>query len=198
MLQFEQIKTEVLQCSEAQKRELHSLLSTLLNLGTGHQTGRISGLRPNRAAGPNGVSLEETTWNTLRGIAFPAAPPLAQLQRSNRSLHSRVVTTARDLERGIETLFPRLTQLQRSGVRTFFCHLAVSRLKDADELVSPGRVLEALVPVEELCDDRFPGYRVAGILTPIILQHLTQGKLKEISPDVRNKSTPQARPRLQR
>lgn len=170
-MNFEQLKTEVLQLPEAQKRALHQTLSALINLSSTHTK------LPRGSHTP----LEELVWNALRGAAFPDAPSLPALQKSNRYLHSRIVTTARELETGLQNLFPDINQLQRSGVRTFFCHLAVSRLREAKELISPGKVLEALVPVEELCDDRFPGYRSAGVLVPMIMRHLTSGSLQQKS-----------------
>lgn len=82
---------------------------------------------------------------------------------------------AKELMRGLSYMFPQESAQTLHALRIFCVNLAVSKLLDDDKPLSTINVLNVLVPVEQLFDDRFPGYRQSGVLNQIVLTRLQKG-----------------------
>jgi hypothetical protein len=75
-------------------------------------------------------------------------------------------------EGSLHSLFGGCTIVQLEAVRTFMVRCACNRLEERKRLIDLQGVLDALIPLEELVDDCFPGYRASGVLKEEILRAL--------------------------
>jgi hypothetical protein len=158
---FDSIRQAILKLPDAQKRNLSAWLGS-----------QVSGDRPHAAAEAGAVlyaevcrsiGLEFFSWGELRKLK----PGVAA------SVHNIAVA----FESSLLRLFPTASRAERDALRSFIVDSARSRLIDSDS-GSPTlqRMLSALVPLEELLDDRFPGYRTSGQLSPSLLAFVNRAE----------------------
>lgn len=176
---FEQIKTSALSLPNSQQRLLHQLLGRLL--------------KEDARAQPGGGKPEELLYQCLRHglqtrqhVIFPKT--LATFDKIDRKTSYKLPAVAQELELSLENLFPQCSFLERAGLRTFFVHLAISKIEDDERPLTAIRVLDTLVPLQQLIENRFPDYLASGILQQMILQHVIHPKGAR---SVWNKSHPQ-------
>ena len=101
-------------------------------------------------------------------------PPYHEMRRVKPGTIAQVQATGTQLNASITALFPSLSRPERDAMRAFLVDCARQRVHEA-RMAAPitfYRVLDALIPLEELLDDRFPGYRESGQLAPTLLAFL--------------------------
>lgn len=177
--EFEALKSTCAALPAKQQRELLTILKAL--------TGETSITGTPQAS----KTLDDLFYSAFRSaILSRTSIPLpfthSNFGRIDRLAYSKLHTVAMAMEQFFGRTFPGTKELERQGLRVFFCNMAISSLQEAGAGVIPIAILDRLAIPEQLADDRFPGYRQAGMLFEIVMRHIG-GK------HVRNESNSQAR-----
>lgn len=165
-MNFEQVKSAVVGCSTKQQRELFTLLKSLL----AQAATRDEAKSPTMAA-PPGELLWECLRVSLRPHLASAPPNLEYIRRHQRPRADRIAKASTQLLMELQELFPESTIIERQGLVAFFTQCATSRVLDGEVAPTIERILDALVPLGELCADRFPGYS-RWLLQETVMRHV--------------------------
>lgn len=99
-------------------------------------------------------------------------PTFHEMCKINPSLKDKLRVVAAHIDSSLIKHFPSATHVDRLSLLAFFVDCARSRLLDLHSTPTLYRMLEVLMPVLELLDDRFPGYRECGVLESTLLSYL--------------------------
>jgi hypothetical protein len=195
--EFESLKTRVYSCSSKEKDELLAMLQAVS--ATGRSKDRDPNLQniPMRTEEGRRIREAFVKDNTSRPDSelfdlikdvkqaktnIPVSVSFKHLKPEERGRLQKVATY---FEEALALHFPNIKMKQvRFGLKRFIISVAINKCVDDDAQPTMGRILDCLMPLEELLENQFPGYMERGILEDVIHQQLMRGKVS-----VRNQPT---------
>lgn len=160
MSAFESIRAEILKLSATERRQLAAWLQSL-------------GASPSASGAifDPGAALYAEIARSMREMGSDL-PQWAQFARLKPAFAGAVRNTAIAFDAAIQRQFKGIDRAEHSALRGFLVDCARSRCKDEDRALTVRALLDSLIPLEELLDNRFPEQRTSGQLSPMLLEYV--------------------------
>ncbi len=159
--EFERLKTSLLSLSAKQRAEVRAIVGT----SEPKRSGETPRHEPEIWAP---VATAMCHHNATHYV------PFSQFKRA-RPFEAKQVDEVNSMVKAeLPVLFPGANHLEQIALVKLIAVLAFNRLRENERPITLQNMLSALVPLTELFDDRYPGYRQGGVLRRIVLQHLNR------------------------
>jgi len=159
MSSFEEIRAAILKLPQAERRQLAAWLQALGAAPSSHEAhDSASALYAEIARSLGEVGFDLPRWDKFSRLkpAFAGSLRAASVQ----------------LDASMLRIFKGATAIERSALRGFLVDCARQRCKDDNRALAVRTILDALFPLEELLDNRFPELRTSGQLSPVLLDFI--------------------------
>lgn len=160
MSDFESIRQEILKLPDADRRRLAAWLQAL---GAAPQ--------PQSSSYDSGSALYADVSRTLAAFGY-SLEPWERFARLKPAFAGALRASAIHLDASIQRTFKGIGRAEHAALRSFLVDCARSRCRDENRALTLRSILDCLLPLEELLDNRFPEMRVSGQLSPVLLNYL--------------------------
>ncbi|MGH9649888.1 MAG: hypothetical protein ACRD3I_05400 [Terriglobales bacterium] len=160
-LGFDAVRSAILKWPDSDRRRLAAWLQSL---------GAVAAHSPT-AAFDSGRTLYAEVARTLGETGYDM-PPWDRFARLKPALAGTIRSTAAHFDASLMRAFPGITRTDFGAMRAFLVDCSRNRCKDENRALTLRSILDGLVPLEELLDNRFPDLRTSGQLSPVLLNFL--------------------------